>query len=99
MLPGGVIGGLFARLFVVHSGSYERLSVSQIASQLGSPCIHALTSMFNKDTLKHETCVPCVGRVSTRHGRLKSALRHAILVGCGRCFTLIDLELILCCMA
>jgi len=44
--------------------------------------------MFNKDTPKHETCVPCVGRVSTRHGRLKSALRHAILVGCGRCFTL-----------
>jgi len=56
-------------------------------------CLHArrgilLTSMFNKDTPKHETCVPCVGRVSTRHGRLKSALRHAILVGCGRCFTL-----------
>jgi len=47
-----------------------------------------LTSMFNKDTPKHEICVPCVGRVSTRHGRLKSALRHAILVGCGRCFTL-----------
>ena len=47
-----------------------------------------LTSMFNKDTPKHETRVSCVGRVSTRHGRLKSALRHAILVGCGRCFTL-----------
>jgi len=44
--------------------------------------------MFNKDTPKHETCVPSVGRVSTRQGRLKSALRHAILVGCGRCFTL-----------
>jgi len=43
--------------------------------------------MFHKDTPKHETRVPCVGRVSTRHGRLKSALRHAILVGCGRCFT------------
>jgi len=51
-------------------------------------CNTALTSMCNKDTPKHETCVPCVGRVSTRHGRLKSALRHAILVGCGRCFTL-----------
>ena len=51
-------------------------------------CGSGLTSMFNKDTPKHETCVPCVGRVSTRHGRLKSALRHAILVGCGRCFTL-----------
>jgi len=47
-----------------------------------------LTSMFNKDTPKHETRVSCVGRVSNRHGRLKSALRHAILVGCGRCFTL-----------
>ena len=47
-----------------------------------------LTSMFNKDTPKHETCVPCVGRASARHGRLKSALRHAILVGCGCCFTL-----------
>jgi len=44
--------------------------------------------MFNKDTSEHETCVPCVGRASARHGRLKSALRHAILVGCGRCFTL-----------
>ena len=44
--------------------------------------------MFNKDTPKHETCVTCVGRVSTRHGRLKSTLRHAILAGCGRCFTL-----------
>jgi len=44
--------------------------------------------MFNKDTPKHETCVPCVGRASARHGQLKSALRHAILVGCGRCFTL-----------
>ena len=43
----------------------------------------------HKDTPKHETCVPCVGRVSTRHGRLKSALQHAILIGCGRCFTLI----------
>ena len=31
----------------------------------------ALTPMFNKDTPKHETCVPCVGRASTRHGRLK----------------------------
>jgi len=31
--------------------------------------------------------VPCVGRVSTRHGRLKSALRQAILVACGRYFT------------
>ena len=51
-------------------------------------CGSGLTSMFNKDTPKHEICVPCVGRVSTRHGRLKSALRHAILVGCGRCFTL-----------
>ena len=46
--------------------------------------------MFNKDTPKHETRVPCVGRVSTRHGRLKSALRHALLVGCGRCFTLTE---------
>ena len=45
--------------------------------------------MFNKDTPKHEICVPCVGRVSSRHGRLKSALRHAIFVSCGRCFTLI----------
>ena len=44
--------------------------------------------MLHKDTPKHETRVPCVGRVSTRHGRLKSTLRHAILVGCGRCFTL-----------
>ena len=51
-----------------------------------------LTSMFNKDTPKHETCVTCVGRVSTRHGRLKSTLRHAILVGCGRCFTLTRLS-------
>jgi len=44
--------------------------------------------MFNKDTPKHETRVPCVGRVSALHGRLKSTLRHAILVGCGRRFTL-----------
>jgi len=44
--------------------------------------------MYNKDTPKFETCVACVGRVSTRHGRLKSTLQHAILVGCGRCFTL-----------
>ena len=44
--------------------------------------------MFNKDTPKHKTRVSCVGRVSTRHGRLKSTLGHAILVGCGRCFTL-----------
>ena len=99
MMPGDVICAHFFRPFVVHSYGYARLSASQTASQLTSPCIHALTSMFNKDTLKHETCVPCVGRASTRHGRLKSALRHAILVGCGRCFTLIDLELILCCMA
>jgi len=49
-----------------------------------------LTTMFNKDTPKYETCVACVGRVSTRHGRLKSALQHAILGGCGRCFTLSD---------
>ena len=49
---------------------------------------HWLTSMFNKDTPKYETRVSCVGRVSTRHGRLKSALRHALFVGCGRCFTL-----------
>ena len=65
----------------------------RIASQIRRPnaqLIHeqALTSMFNKNTPKHETRVPCVGRVSTRHGRLKSALRHAILVGCGRCFRL-----------
>ena len=53
-----------------------------------------LTSMFNKDTPKHETRVPCVGRASARHGRLKSALRHAILVGCGRCLTLITRPLI-----
>ena len=52
------------------------------------PRTGVLTSMCNKDTPKHETRVPCVGRVLTRHGRLKSALRHAILVGCGRCFTL-----------
>ena len=44
--------------------------------------------MFNKNTPKHKTRVSCVGRVSTRHGRLKSTLGHAILVGCGRCFTL-----------
>ena len=50
-----------------------------------------LTSMFNKDTPKHESRVPCVGRASTRHGRLKSALRHAILVGCGRCFALMSM--------
>jgi len=36
--------------------------------------------------------VPCVGRASARHGRLKSPLRHAILVGCGRCFTLTAIE-------
>ena len=54
----------------------------------GTKC--RLTFMFNKDTPKHETCVPCVGRVLTRHGRLKSTLRHATLVGCGRCFTLRD---------
>jgi len=39
-------------------------------------------------TPKHETCVACLGRVSTCHGRLKSALQHAIRGGCGRCFTL-----------
>ena len=44
-----------------------------------------LTSMFNKDTPKHETRVSCVGRVSTRHGRLKSALQHAILVSLSAC--------------
>ena len=50
--------------------------------------IEGLTTRFNKDTPKYETCVACVERVSTRHGRLKSALQHAILGGCGRCFTL-----------
>jgi len=54
-----------------------------------------LTSMLNKDTPKHETCVPCVGKgfnppwpTEVGPTTLKSALRHAILVGCGRCFTL-----------
>jgi len=58
----------------------------QVKSEFPLPA--NLTFMFNKDTPKHETCVPCVGRVSTRHGRLKSALRHATFVGCGRCLTL-----------
>jgi len=42
MMPGGVICGHFARSFVVHSYGYERLSASQTALQLTSPCIHAL---------------------------------------------------------
>jgi len=42
MMPGGLICGHFASLFVVHSYGYERLSASQTASQLTSPCIHAL---------------------------------------------------------
>ncbi|NCS60849.1 MAG: hypothetical protein GW790_05145 [Rhodoferax sp.] len=37
-----LICGHFARPFVVHSYGYERLSASQTASQLTSPCIHAL---------------------------------------------------------
>jgi len=65
----------------------DRAGAGRARLSLG-PCLVLLTPMFNKDTPKHETCVPCVGRVSTRHGRLKSALRHAILVGCERCFTL-----------
>jgi len=72
---------------------HKRFATKQCASEAGAPNVHviceqALTSRFNKDTPKHETCAPCVGRASARHGRLKSALRHAILVGCGRCFTL-----------
>jgi len=47
-----------------------------------------LTPMFNKDTPKHETCAACVGRVSTRHGWCKSALRQAISDDCRCSFTL-----------
>jgi len=36
------ICGHFAHPFVVHGDGYERLSASQTASQLSSPCIHAL---------------------------------------------------------
>jgi len=57
MMPGGVICGHFARPFVVHSYGYARLSASQTASQLTSPCIHALracsqiTCTFDSPTL------------------------------------------------
>ena len=69
-----------------HHARHARPGCEGCSAVIGLPV--GLTSMFNKDTPKHETCVSCVGWASTRHGRLKSALRHAILVGCGRCFTL-----------
>ena len=65
------------------------------ASLVGCGRCFTLTSMFNKDAPKHETCVPCVGKgfnppwpTEVGPTTLKSALRHAILVSCGRCFTL-----------